>query len=293
MRQQIPPPTLPRTKGFTLIELVITILISSILAVGIISYIGDAVNGFVSSGSRNKLASSGRVVVDRLALELHNAVPNSVRVSSPNLTNGNQCLEFIPFIGATNYLDAPFSSAGSSISAVTFNPSILMSTPAGVYAAIYPIDTDDLYTAADPGPLTAVDAITTASGGRVTLNLDLAATVPVEAHRFSRRSPVDRLYLATQPVSFCIVEDKLFRYENYGFNTSQCLPAGQGGPCDLPSTSPNRALVSDSIDNTSLTAFVVVAQSLRRNALVSVDVNFTDEFDVIRLKHEVLLRNVP
>lgn len=274
-----------RAKGFTLIELVVTILISSILAVGVVSYIGDAVNGFVSSGSRNKLASSGRIVVDRLAMELHNSLPNSVRVNTQS-GNGNQCMEFIPFSGATTYLNAPFSTPGSTISAVGFNPSVILSSPANVYAVIYPINTNDLYLAADPGPLSAVDAISSAGSGKINMTL-------VGTHRFTRRSPVDRLYLVSQPVSFCIVEDKLFRYENYGFNANQCLPVGQSGPCDLPSVSPNRALVSDRIDNSTLTAFTVLNQNLRRNALVGLDFNFADQFDVIRMKHEVLLRNVP
>ena len=271
--------------GFTIIEIVVTILVSSILAVGVIDYIADAVNGISATGNRNQLASSGRTVVDRLALELHNAVPNSVRVSAPQ-PNGDQCLEYIPFRGATTYVEAPFTgSGGTVVSAIDFEPDLTLSSPADVYAIIYPIATDDIYTAANPGPVKLVDSIvdTGGSDGKVTLTLD-------STHRFSRRSPVDRLYVAEQPVSFCLTNGQFFRYKNYGYEAAQCTPATVD--C-LPTSAPDRVLISQGIDNTGLQAFRYLPQTLRRNAIIAFDLNFTSNPDVVRLTHEVTLRNVP
>src|SRR5690606_37696782 len=90
---------------------------------------------------------------DRMALELHNAVPNSVRVTE---ASGYQCLEFMPFVGATTYLDASFSGSGQeSVEVVDFNPLLHFDehdtanppeeADADFYAVIYPINTSDLY----------------------------------------------------------------------------------------------------------------------------------------------------
>jgi MSHA biogenesis protein MshO len=272
-------------RGFTIIEIVIALLVSSILAIGIVGYIGDAVEGFATSGTRNKLATSGRNVVDRVAMELHNAVPNSIRVSTAQGT-GDQCLEFIPFTGASNYRDAPFTgSGGTEFEAIDFNPVLTLASPANREAVIYPINTQDLYDGGSPGPRALIDEIEDTGGadGIVTVRLDAT-------HRFSRRSPVERFYVADQPVSFCVEGGQMFRYENYGFQSTQCTP--DTAAC-LPETAPDRTLISLSIDNASLTAFEILPATLRRNAIISLDLNFTEAGDDVRIKHEVLMRNVP
>jgi MSHA biogenesis protein MshO len=270
------------SRGFTLVELVITVLISAIISVGIISYIGDTVSGFISAGQRNQLASSGRTVLDRIALELHNAVPNSVRVNSAAV-NGDQCLEFTPFIRATSYVDAPFTGAGDDeFDIIDTNPMLLQGPAAGLYAVIYPINTAALYSGGSPGTRAEIDEVSDPDVNDGRLAVKLAAS-----HRFSRRSPVQRIYIAQQPVSFCVVGSRLFRYSNYGFL------AAQPDPADLPNAAPDRALISDRVSNTALTAFSVLAPTLRRNAMVSMEFLFVDQQESIRLNHEVQLRNVP
>lgn len=271
--------------GFTLIEIVVTMLISVILALGIVTFISDTVDGVLASGNRNKLTSSGRTVVDRLALELHNAVPNSIRATTAD-ADGDQCLEFIPFEAATNYVDPPFTGGGGDeFEVIDFNPALTYASPAGVQAVIYPDDTDELYTGGSPGPRALVDAITDTGGadGKVMVYLD-------STHRFSRRSPVDRIYIAMQPVSFCLEDNNLYRYQNYDFQATQCDP--DTASC-LPTSVPDRQLISDTIDNTGLAAFSILPATLRRNAIISMTLNFTSEGDVVQLKHEVMMRNVP
>lgn len=272
------------SRGFTLIEMVTTIIIASILAVGIVTYIADSAEGFLSSSNRSRLAGSGRAALDRMTLELHNALPNSVRVTAAEL-NGDQCLEFIPAIKATTYINPSFSAGGAStFDVIDFNPLTTYASPANIYAVIYPINTADLYNYADDvGPLALIDSISDPNGsdGEMTVTLDAA-------HRFSKRSANNRLFLVDQPVSFCVVADKLYRYSDYGFESVQCTPA----TC-LPSTLPERALLADSIDNAGATAFSVEAATLRRNAIVSFAFTLASQGDTVRLNHEVLTHNVP
>lgn len=261
-----------------------TIVIAAILAAGVVTYIGDSAQGFLSSSNRSRLAGNGRAVLDRITFEVHNALPNSVRVNSA-APGGDQCLEFMPAIKATTYINAPFTGSGSSsFDVINFNPLTTYSSPAGIYAAIYTIDTADLYNYSDNnGPLALVDQITDPNGSDGKMLVTLNAT-----HRFNRRSPSSRLFLAQQPVSFCVVGDKLYRYKNYGVQATQCTP----GSC-LPGSLPDRALLAENIDNTGLTAFSVAAATLRRNAVVSFDLQMTNLGDSVRLNHEVLAHNVP
>lgn len=261
-----------------------TIVIAAILAAGVVTYIGDSAEGFISSSNRSRLAGNGRAVLDRMSFEIHNALPNSVRVNAA-APGGDQCLEFIPTIKASTYINAPFTGSGSSsFDVINFNPLTTYSSPAGIYAAIYPINTADLYNYNDNnGPLALIDQITDPNGSDGEMTVTLNAT-----HRFSRRSPSNRVFLAEQPVSFCLVGDKLYRYKNYGVEATQCTP----GTC-LPSTLPDRALLAEYIDNTGLTAFSLAAATLRRNAIVSFDLQVSNQGDSVRLNHEVLTHNVP
>ena len=62
----------------------------------------------------NQISSAGRVVIDRLAMELRNAVPESVRVSTARASDdaygykNDQCIEYLPVKAATNYLNPIF-----------------------------------------------------------------------------------------------------------------------------------------------------------------------------------------
>lgn len=273
-----------RAGGFTLVEAVVTIIVAAILSVGIFTYIGDAADGFAATGNRNRLASSGATVINRIALELHNAVPNSVRVTSEE-PGGDQCLEYMPFLGATTYLDAPFTGQGDDgFDAVEFSPGLTLTSPAGVYAVIYPDSTDSLYaTPASPGVLAQVDGIEDTGGadGRVTVRLD-------QQHRFPRRSPVERMYIGENPVSFCIEGGNVYRYADYGLSEEQCTP----DTC-LPGSAPGRARLGENIDNTGLRGFTLLEPTLRRNAIIRMELDFTDAGDVIRLHREVVMRSVP
>lgn len=264
--------------------MVTTILISSILAVGVVSYIADTTESFVTSSNRSRLAGSGRAALDRMTFEIHNALPNSVRVNTAAL-NGDQCLEFMPALKATTYINPSFSGGGSSsFDVIDFNPLTTIASPAGIYAAIYPIDTADLYDYSDDvGPLALIDEISDPSGadGEMTVTLDTA-------HRFSKRSASNRVFLVDEPVSFCVVEDRLYRYSNYGVEATQCTP----DTC-LPSSLPDRALIAESIENSGLTAFSVGAATTRRNAIVSFDFLMSSQGDSVRLNHEVQTHNVP
>jgi hypothetical protein len=99
-----------------------------------------------------------------------------------------------------------------------------------------------------------------------------------------------------------VVGDKLYRYNNYGFFTSQVTQEEQATVCEKASNqtclpnyaaAPDKRLITDSIDNTGITAFQIGTQSLTRNSLVKIELNFTADGESITLNHEVLTRNVP
>ncbi|MEX1199137.1 MAG: prepilin-type N-terminal cleavage/methylation domain-containing protein [Pseudohongiellaceae bacterium] len=298
MKKRRSPIQTAKAAGFTLVEAVIAIVVAAILAVGIIDYIGNSVEGYTSAASRNQLASSGRTVIDRLALELENAVPNSIRVT-PTTATGDQCLEFLPFEAVTTSIDAPTTGQGSqTFDIVQSRPGFDSSSAGGYYAVVYPNNTGDLYDvggATDRGSVAVIDSFGGVSGGVQTITL-------TEQHRFPRRSPVERMFITRQPVTFCVVDNRIYRYSEYGFQATQCASpdvAALGvdwNDCLPGSPATGRHLITDNVDNSvdgGLTAFTYSPSALRRNAIVALDLNFTARGDTVRLTHDVLARNVP
>jgi len=105
------------------------------------------------------------------------------------------------------------------------------------------------------------------------------------AHRFPVESPSNRFFLVSDPVSFCVVGERLWRYQGYGFLTTQ---PGVGG---LPSGLPNRALLAERV--TTAIPFTVAPATLVRNAVVEIDMDFARGDDEVSLQHLVQVRNVP
>jgi MSHA biogenesis protein MshO len=297
--------SLIRRDGFTTIEMVVTILVSSILAIGIVDFIGNTVQGLDSSANRNQLSTAGRTAIDRLAMEIHNALPNSMRTTTAT-AGGDQCVEFIPVRATTSYINPSFRGMGSlAFDVVDLNPS--QQGVNGGYAVIYPNRRNRVY-AGDNGPATgwpnflnnrpiqAIDTITDSAAA------DQSTITLVTTHRFNRRSPSRRFFVVDDPVSYCVVADKLYRYTNYGFFFSQVTQEEEAGVCELAldqtclpnyAAAPDKVLITDSIDNTGLTAFSVESQTLTRNALLAIELNLAADGDIVRLNHDVLTRSVP
>lgn len=302
--------------GFTLVELVVVMLVSSVLALGTVTFISRAVEGLDATSTRNQLASAGRTAIDRMSLELHNALPNSIRVSG-------SCIEYIPVRAATTYVDPSFSNpATSSFDVINFVEKnavyypdasvlpveILAGTPLRpLYAVIYPRTINQIYDGDNGVPALPpqfnnrrpIQTITNIAAEGV--DASLSTITLATTHRFRRQSPNKRFFVAGLPVSFCVVGSNLYRYTNYGFHQSQTTQE-ESGSCDASGANrclsnygnhplrPDKKLIIDSIAGSS---FTVGNQNLRRNSLVSIQLDLVSGTESVSLNSEVLTRSVP
>lgn len=304
----MPRKSIQRNAGFSLVEMIVAIVLSGIIAVGLTGYIADSVDGLNSSSNLNQLTSSGRVAIDRLSMELHNSLPNSIRTTTAT-AGGDQCIEFVPVIASSSYINAPFSAAGAaSFNTIDFMPDLEGVTVGGIndlFAVIYPHRQNQLYDAENAttsgfpfrGPIEQVTGITNHGSTSEYSIVSLADT-----HRFRRRSPNDKVFVTGQPVSYCVSGDKLYRYQNYGFYDVQTSTEEEAGVCEVLSSdrclpnyaaAPDKVLITNNISNATLTAFSISSQSLRRASVVSIVFNMASDGDVVTLNHEVLVRNAP
>ena len=226
--------------GFTLVELVVTMVVLGILALGSTRFLTDAASGYAATNTRAQLANQARAVMNRLARDLRGALPGSVR------TNGS-CLELIPTQQATRYVTLPVGvSASSFLAAALPSGASLNAARVAVLPAVSPYV---LTTSSTVSPTVTVSA----PDAQNQITVTFAAT-----HTFPGLPPRDRVYFVGQPRSYCVDAGDLWRYDNYGYLDPQPAPAG------LPASLPGRSLFAQGVAAT----FTVSGATLTRGAAV-------------------------
>lgn len=256
------------SRGFTVIELVIVIVLMSIVSLAGVEVIRSSTEAYVDMSNRQGLSSAARHAVERLSRELRAALPGSVR------TNAN-CLEYLPILVAGRYFTIPVETPATTMQVVPVAADLQSeSGRIAVYsvgANVYDTSTGLLSPSASFEPPDGDNVVTLRWSGN---------------HSFAYRSPNDRFYMVAEPVSYCVDGDYLFRYNGYALNGTQPDIA------DLPAALPDRALLVDGVSG-SVLPFSVAEPGLTRNAMVEFNLQFSAGGEVLQLTHEAQLRNVP
>ncbi len=260
--------------GFTLVELVIVIVLLGILAISLGNITSFSVFSYIDAKDRNRNSQSAKWLVEVISRQVREALPQSVRAGS---SGDVSCLEFMPIINASNYIDLPASGAVTSFNAVGFD----LNFSSGMLAAIMPINTISTY--ASSGTLANVDSITS-SGSQSLITLSSATT-------FDRRSPQNRFYLLSTPISFCLDNStgSVTQYESYGVNASQSFP---------PSSATESLIGEDFSTNGNV--FNYQQGTLSRSGILQMNFrvqnrnrNLSGDAESFEIYHEVHIRNVP
>jgi len=111
-----------RSGGFTLIEAVITIVITGILSGMVAVFIAGPVKGYIDSARRAELTDNADLVLRRLSREVRLSLPNSVRVTS---SGGFWYIEFIETSGGGRFRDRySDQSTSAGTNSLNFNDGI-------------------------------------------------------------------------------------------------------------------------------------------------------------------------
>lgn len=268
-----------KSSGFTLIEIIIVIVVLSVLSIGSIQFISFSAQGYVDTVRRSELAASATIINEKITRVVREALPGSVRVNS-----SQSCIEFIPIVGATTYLNAPFSTPSSTLTAINLDNLLSLNGRLAIYPVV--ADINDLYSLSGTrGYISTQTVSSTVLGDEITFTFDSGAVF-----QFERSSAQNRLYVVSEPNAFCQVGSQIFYYRNYGF-----VGDISNLNSNLPSTVPNRLLIGSEVVSDSL-AFRYLPSSLRRNALVSFEFQLQQNSnlsEVLTINQEVQIRNVP
>jgi len=269
--------------GFTLIELIITIVLGGIVAGMTTSVLTLPINAYIDVSRRATLTDVAESSLRRMQRDIRRALPNSIRI-----TNGGKTLELLHLVDGGRYRAKQDGSTSTPSNLLDFSQADTSSEILGSLQNIsnitldsginndrlfiYPVNTDEIYTGNNSAVLSSSSTSTL---------LDFAST------QFPLSSPNQRFFIVDMPITYhCdTLSHLLIRYEDYAIQASQVTPPNT--PLDTGGAlQANYLSACDfNYDDTG---------SSTRSGLVSLSLTFTDDVgESVRLIHQVHVDNQP
>jgi MSHA biogenesis protein MshO len=283
-------------RGFTLVELVITIAVSSVVVAFMAMFIVTPMTIYTAQTRRAMLVDEADSALRFIGRDLRAALPNSVRVTASGSVTA---LELLATADGARYQNSgPLSNPalaldltaadGAFATTVPFTQLTLPWTSSAYYLAIYNVGVPgaDAYQTPPPTPnvITPAGTTITISAG-ATANQDLVTLSP--AFQFAFGSPGQRVFLVSGPVSYLCdtAAATLTRYSGYTIASAQ--PASAAA---LNAAGASAALVASNVAGCQ---FVLSAGTAQRNGLATLTLQIAQSGESVQLLHQVEVVNAP
>ncbi len=288
-----------KTKGFTLVELIVVIVLVGVLAAGAGLLIAKPIEAYTDQIRRAQLVDSAEMALRRVAVDVRRALPNSIRVVN-NSPNG-WALEMVNTVDGARYRDefgGAFTTADDILEFTVLKDQVfnllgeLTTLPTGSYSdyrvVVYNTNPAEVYDDAandnDPG-IISEEGLTLSQNGiehRITLD---------NTYEFEFQSPTQRLFVVDGPISY-ICDDstgRLTRFEGYAYQANQSAVDTVAELSALTNVEIGR--VASQVSNCSIDYQAGTAQ---RGGLITLELAVTDsENDSVQLLHQIHVENVP
>jgi MSHA biogenesis protein MshO len=280
--------------GFTLVELVITIALSTIVVGFMAIFISGPVESYTDQSRRAALVDLAENSLRRIARDIHRALPNSVRV---NLSGSVVALELLTTVDGARYRDRPppgnpskrlqFSAPDDAFNSVGRFPNITRPFSSNShYLSIYNVGVPganayELSNVITP-PGTQIDINADATPGEDNVRLS-------PAFKFSFASPGQRMFLVDGPATYLCdsAAGTLMRYSGYAIASDQ---NDRNSDAELLAAGADATLVANRVSSCGMTYAPGTSQ---RAGLVSIALAVTDAGETVSLLHQVHVDNVP
>jgi MSHA biogenesis protein MshO len=271
-----------RAAGFTLVEMVMVILVTAIVAASVSVFIAGPVRAYFGTVGRAQLADTADTALRRFARDIESALPNSVRLTT---VGGITYIEFIPTVTAGHYRSAPdplgtgatldfTSTSGNSFQVIGPYDAPVIGNQLVIFNLGPGVSASDAYAGTNRRSITGY----TAASNTISYSLS--------GGQFPFASPSDRYFVVNTATSYVCdpVGGTLARYSAYAIGASQ-------------PTSASAAPLSGATKGVLATGISACAASLTQifqgHALVTLDITITESGDSVSYYQEAHVPNVP
>lgn len=290
-----------KKRGFTLIELIVTMTLIGIIASVVAVFISTPITGYTQSVRRADLVDNAESALRRMGRDIRKALPNSLRVRISGTVTAVEMLEVLEGVryraqgaAGTDPLnfsagDPDFDIIGSfryiANGALPSTDRLVIYNTGAVTGGSTPVDGQNAYAAngAGVGSSFPPPGSHVISNSASSISISSGNHVSVSSPRqFAFTSPQQRLYVIDTPISYiCDTSTGLItRYSGYTFTSTQPI-SNPGGTAS--------ALTS----NVSSCSFTYQAGTSERNGMISMRLTLTRSGESVTLMHQVAVNNAP
>jgi MSHA biogenesis protein MshO len=271
-------PSVRRSRGVTLVEMVIVIAISAIIAGAVAVFIARPIEGYADATRRAELTDIADSALRRMTRDLRTALPNSIRIVEEPPASGILYLEYLQTSGGGRYR-AQVDSAGAG-TPLRFDAAVSTFDVIGAMPTLAANNSIVIYNLNSSGP----DGNAYAGDNRATYSSSAGATITLSAAKqFPFASPGNRFQVVEYPVTYACnpTSGQLTRYWNYGIVDT---------PQPTPPATVNNALLATEV---SACAFTYTSGTSARTGIVTLDLTVRRGGELIRLFQQVHVSNAP
>jgi MSHA biogenesis protein MshO len=264
-------------RGFTLVELIAVIVLTSILSAMVASFIPIPMLGYAATAQRAALSDAADGALRRIARELRGALPNSVRVSADG-----KSIEFLAVRSGGRYRIEQDCSAACSGDILDFSAADTSFDVLGPAVELAVGDQIVIYNLGIPGADAYAGntsnqhnrrAYSGSAGTQTNISVSSTQAWPLD-------SPGRRFQVVSAAVTFQCNGSELRRYSGYPIASSPNLAAATSD-----------GLLTDHVSDCS---FVYDNDALaQRVGLVSMRLQLTTHGESVLLFHAIHVNNVP
>jgi MSHA biogenesis protein MshO len=279
-------------RGFTLIELVITIAVGSVVVAFMALFIVMPMNAYTTQTQQAALVDAADSALRFMARDLRSALPNSVRITTSGTVTA---LELLATADGARYQDGgPLSNPALVLDFTTADTAFATTVPftqlslpwssSSYYLSIYNVGVPGANAYQMANVITPPGTAITISAGAAA-NQDLVTLSP--GFQFAFGSPGKRVYLVSGPVSYLCDTGAatLTRYSGYTIASAQPTSAAA-----LSAAGATGALVAGNVGSCQ---FTLTSGTAQRNALATLTLQLAQNGQFVQLLNEVQVVNSP
>lgn len=282
------------SRGFTLIELVITIALSAIVVSFMAVFISGPVEAYAAQSRRAELVDLAENSLRRIARDIRRALPNSVRLNSAGSV---VALEMLNTVDGARYRDRP--PPGDPSKRLQFAmPDGAFNSVGGFRNITRPFSSNTHYLSIYNVGVPGADAyelanVITTPGTQIDIDAD---AIPGEdnirispAFKFAFASPDQRVFLIDSAVTYLcdFAAGTLVRYSGYAITSDQ---TDRDSSTELLAAGAEATLVANRVNSCSMSYAPGTSQ---RAGLVTIALDVADTGESVSLLHQVHVDNVP